>query len=134
MMKQYAILDITNMDECVGGANVICQGDTREEAFAKLADIAMVGDTYAEVRRLGKLIVPKERKAVSLSRVGDEPAPEPATGGSGSGGTDVPEEEQIGGGETDEKSEIIGDQDNALEAKKNPPTRRRNRSATGATE
>ena len=79
-MKAYAILDVTNTDTD-GDAIVVCQGDTREEAFASLAEHALNGHVYSEVRRLGALITPKERKAVTLTRIKEtEVAPEPEGG------------------------------------------------------
>ena len=91
MTEQYLILDVTNT-ETDGDAIVVCQGKTREEAWKVLPEHALMGRTYQEVRCLGAPIQPKERKAVTLSRVGDvAPAndpvvPEPA-GTMGSGET-----------------------------------------------
>lgn len=64
-MKAYVILQVSYVD----GPKVVAEGDTREEAFAGLKEIAEVGEQYQEMRTLGDVIEPRERTAVTLSRV-----------------------------------------------------------------
>lgn len=73
-MKPYLVIDVTNADTD-SEVYVIGQGDTRDEAMKELEGAAVVGHRYAEVRILGKLIEPRERKAVTLARVDEEEAP-----------------------------------------------------------
>jgi phosphotransferase system HPr-like phosphotransfer protein len=64
-MKAYATLNVTDP----ANITVVSEGDTRNEAFSALAEVAEIGNTYVEIRTLGNPIQPKERKAVTLSRV-----------------------------------------------------------------
>ena len=71
-MNEYGILDMTD-DENI---HVIIQSAARQGALDELREIAEVGKTYHEVKLIGAPIVPKERTAVTLTRVQPEQKPD----------------------------------------------------------
>lgn len=78
-MNTYVILDITDTENL----SVVCEGDTRKEAFSALTEVAELGKVYHEAKLLGAPIEPRERKAVTLTRakVEDDPDNAKDTGG-----------------------------------------------------
>lgn len=73
-MNKYMVLDVSTF-ETDGKVEVVASRNARGDAYNDLGKVAVVGHTYAEVSILGKLIEPRERKAISLSRVNTNGAP-----------------------------------------------------------